>query len=160
LPASQIDVVIHPQSIVHSMVELNDGSIIAQLGGADMRLPIQYACSYPERWEAPVARLDLTEAGRLDFQKPDLERFPCLRLAYRALEAGPSQAVVLNAANEVAVASYLEEKISFISIPRVVEQAMEAHTPVAVSTLEAVREVDRWARLYSQNVVRGLELKV
>ncbi len=160
LPASQIDVVIHPQSIVHSMVELNDGSIIAQLGGADMRLPIQYACSYPERWEAPVARLDLTEAGRLDFQKPDLERFPCLRLAYRALEAGPSQAVVLNAANEVAVASYLEEKISFISIPRVIEQAMEAHTPIAVSTLEAVREVDRWARLYSQNVVRGLELQV
>ena len=160
LPASQIDVVIHPQSIVHSMVELNDGSIIAQLGGADMKLPIQYACSYPERWEAPVARLDLTAAGRLDFQEPDFERFPCLRLAYRALEAGPSQAVVLNAANEVAVASYLEEKISFISIPRVIEQAMEAHTPVAVSTLEAVREVDRWARLYSQNVARGLELKV
>ena len=160
LPASQIDVVIHPQSIVHSMVELNDGSIIAQLGGADMKLPIQYACSYPERWEAPVARLDLTAAGRLDFEQPDFERFPCLRLAYRALEAGPSQAVVLNAANEVAVASYLEEKISFVSIPRVIEQAMEAHTPVAVSTLEAVREVDRWARLYSQNVARGLELKV
>lgn len=160
LPAAQIDVVIHPQSIVHSMVELNDGSIIAQLGGADMKLPIQYACSYPERWAAPVARLDLTAAGRLDFEKPDFERFPCLGLAYRALEAGPSQAVVLNAANEVAVASYLEEKISFVSIPRVIEQAMAAHTPVAVSTLEGVREVDRWARLYSQNVARGLELKV
>ena len=160
LPGAQIDVVVHPQSIVHSMVELKDGSILAQLGGADMKLPIQYACSYPERWEAPVARLDLTAAGRLDFQKPDLERFPCLRLAYRALEAGPSQAVVLNAANEVAVASYLEEKISFISIPHVIEQAMAAHTPVAVPTLEAVREVDRWARLYSQNLARGLELKV
>jgi 1-deoxy-D-xylulose-5-phosphate reductoisomerase len=160
LPGALIDVVIHPQSIVHSMVELKDGSIIAQLGGADMKLPIQYACSYPERWEAPVARLDLTAAGRLDFQRPDLERFPCLRLAYRALEAGPSHAVVLNAANEVAVASYLEEKISFVSIPRLIEQALDAHTAVAVPTLEAVREVDRWARLYSQNVARGLELKV
>ena len=160
LPGDRIDVVIHPQSIVHSMVELTDGSIIAQLGGADMRLPIQYACSYPDRWEAPVARLDLTAAGRLDFHKPDLERFPCLRLAYRALEAGPSHAVVLNAANEVAVASYLDEKISFVSIPRVIEQTMDAHSAVPAATLEAVREIDRWARRYSQNVARGLELKV
>jgi len=160
LPADQIDVVIHPQSIVHSLVELKDGSIIAQLGGADMKLPIQYACSYPDRWEAPVARLDLTAIGRLDFQQPDLDRFPCLRLAYRALQAGPSHAVVLNAANEVAVASYLEEKISFVSIPRVIEQAMDAHAGVTVSTLEAIREVDAWARLYSQNVARELELKV
>jgi 1-deoxy-D-xylulose-5-phosphate reductoisomerase len=160
LPASQIDVVIHPQSIVHSMVELSDGSIIAQLGGADMKLPIQYACSYPERWEAPVARLDLTAAGRLDFQQPDLDRFPCLRLAYRALEAGPSHAVVLNAANEVAVASYLDGRISFVSIPRLIEQAMDAHTSAEVFTLDAVRELDRWARNYSKNLVRGLELKV
>jgi 1-deoxy-D-xylulose-5-phosphate reductoisomerase len=154
LPASQIDVVIHPQSIVHSMVELRDGSIIAQLGGADMKLPIQYACSYPDRWEAPVARLDLTAVGRLDFHTPDLDRFPCLRLAYRALEAGPSAAVVLNAANEVAVSSYLEEKISFVSIARVIEQTMDAHVPVPVSTLAAVRELDRSARRYSQNVAR------
>ena len=160
LPAEKIDVVIHPQSIVHSMVELNDGSIIAQLGGADMKLPIQYACSYPDRWEAPVARLDLTATGRLEFHEPDFNRFPCLMLAYRALEAGPSHAVVLNAANEVAVASYLEEKISFVSIPRVIEQAMDAHSGIPVSTLEAVHEVDRWARLYSKNVARELELKV
>jgi 1-deoxy-D-xylulose-5-phosphate reductoisomerase len=160
LPASKIDVVIHPQSIVHSMVELVDGSIIAQLGGADMKLPIQYACSYPDRWEAPVARLDLTAAGRLDFHKPDLQRFPCLQLAYRALEAGPSHAVVLNAANEVAVASYLEEKISFVSIPRLIEQAMDAHETVAVNTLGEVRAVDAWARLYSQKLARELELKV
>jgi 1-deoxy-D-xylulose-5-phosphate reductoisomerase len=160
LPAREIDVIIHPQSIVHSMVELRDGSIIAQLGGADMRLPIQYACSYPDRWDAPVPRLDLTATSRLDFEKPDLERFPCLRLAYRALEAGPSSAVVLNAANEVAVASYLDEKISFVSIPRVIEQAMDAHSPVEVNTLAEVRALDRWARLYSQNVARGLELKV
>jgi 1-deoxy-D-xylulose-5-phosphate reductoisomerase len=160
LPASQIDVVIHPQSVVHSMVEMRDGSVIAQLGGADMKLPIQYACSYPDRWDAPVARLDLTEVGRLDFHKPDRDRFPCLELAYRALEAGPSHAVVLNAANEVAVASYLDEKISFLSIPRVIEQTMEAHTTVAVATVEAIRDLDRWTRRYSQNVARGLELRV
>ncbi len=160
LPAGKIDVVIHPQSIVHSMVELSDGSIIAQLGGTDMRLPIQYACSYPERWESPVGRLDLIAAGRLEFHEPDLGRFPCLALAYRALEAGPSHAVVLNAANEVAVASYLEEKISFVSIPRVIEQAMAAHSAMPVTTLEAVQDVDHWARLYSKNVARGLELKV
>jgi len=160
LPADKIDVVIHPQSIVHSMVELRDGSIIAQLGNADMKLPIQYACSYPERWEAPVARVDLTSGGRLDFEQPDFSRFPCLRLAYRALEAGPSHAVVLNAANEVAVSAYLEGKISFGSIPRVIDQTMDAHSAVAVSTLAEVREVDRWARHYSQNVARGLELKV
>jgi 1-deoxy-D-xylulose-5-phosphate reductoisomerase len=160
LPASQIDVVIHPQSVVHSMVELNDGSIIAQLGGADMKLPIQYACSYPERWDAPVARLDLTAVGRLEFHSPDFQRFRCLRLAYRALEAGPSHAVVLNAANEVAVASYLDEKISFTSIPRLIEQALDAHTAAAVNTLDEVRGVDAWARLYSQKVARELELKV
>ena len=160
LPAAQIDVVIHPQSVVHSMVELTDGSIIAQLGGTDMKLPIQYACSYPERWEAPVARLDLAAIGRLDFHEPDLDRFPCLRLAYRALEAGPSHAVVLNAANEVAVASYLEGKLSFSSIPMLIAQALDAHICRDVSTLEAVREVDRLARLYSQNAARGLELKV
>ena len=160
LPAGRIDVVIHPQSIVHSMVELRDGSIIAQLGGADMRLPIQYACSYPDRWEAPVARLDLEAMGRLEFHKPDLDRFPCLRLAYRALESGPSHAVVLNAANEVAVASYLEEKISFVSIPRVIEQAMDAHSACPVTALGEVRDVDRWARHYSQKLLRELELKV
>jgi len=160
LPASRIDVVIHPQSVVHSMVEFVDGSIIAQLGGADMKLPIQYACSYPDRWEAPVARLNLLATMPLEFHKPDVERFPCLGLAYRALEAGPSHAVVLNAANEVAVASYLEEKISFQSIPRVIEQSMEAHAGGPVGTLDEVRELDRWARLYSQNLVRELELKI
>ena len=160
LPAGQIDVLIHPQSIVHSMVELIDGSIIAQLGGADMKLPIQYACSYPERWDAPVARLDLAATGKLEFHEPDLDRFPCLRLAYRALESGPSHAVVLNAANEVAVASYLDEKISFVSIPRVIEQAMDAHSAVPVATLAQVREVDRSARDYSRKLLSGLELKV
>ena len=160
VPADRIDVVVHPQSIVHSMVELRDGSVIAQLGGADMKLPIQYACSYPDRWEAPVARLDLTALARLEFHPPDLDRFPCLHLAYRALQSGPSHTIVLNAANEVAVASYLDERISFASIPQVIRQTMDAHTAFSVTTLAAIREVDAWARLYSQNVARGLELKV
>ena len=107
-----------------------------------------------------MQRLDLMAAGRLEFQRPDFERFPCLRLAYRALEAGPSYAVVLNAANEVAVASYLEERISFVSIPRLIEQAMDAHDAVAVNTLDAVRAVDAQARVYSQKLARELELKV
>jgi 1-deoxy-D-xylulose-5-phosphate reductoisomerase len=124
-----------------------------------MKLPIQYACSYPERWDAPVARLDLTALGRLDFQPPDLNRFPCLGLAYRAMEEGPSSAVVLNAANEVAVASYLEERISFVSIPCVIEQAMDAHTRQTVVTVDAIRALDTWARLYSQNVIREFRLR-
>src|SRR5436190_15999936 len=101
--AAQIDVVIHPQSVVHSMVELTDGSIIAQLGVTDMRLPIQYAFSYPDRWSGPLPTLDLARVGRLEFGPPDTEAFPCLRLAYRALQAERSLPVVLNAANEVAV---------------------------------------------------------
>ena len=159
MPADRIDVVIHPQSIVHSMVELCDGSVIAQLGGADMKLPIQYACSYPDRWEAPVARLDLTALGRLDFLAPDLDRFPCLRLAYRALKSGPSHSVVLNAANEIAVSSYLEERITFVSIPRVIEHALDAHEERPVETIEGVRDVDAWARQYSQNVVKAVRLR-
>ena len=107
-----------------------------------------------------MARLNLLTTPPLEFQKPDVERFPCLGLAYRALEAGPSHAVVLNAANEVAVASYLEERISFLSIPRVIEQAMDAHEGTPVETLEEVRALDRQARRYSQNLVRELELKV
>ena len=116
--ADQIDVVVHPQSVVHSMVELTDGSIIAQLGVTDMRLPIQYAFSYPERWAAPLPSLDLVRAGRLDFDRPDTAAFPCLGLAYRALEAARSLPVVLNAANEVAVARFLEGRIGFTAIPR------------------------------------------
>src|SRR3954468_14297533 len=104
---AQIDVVVHPQSVVHSMIELTDGSIIAQLGATDMRLPIQYAFSYPERWAGPLPTVDLARAGRLDFETPDIEAFPCLRLAYQALDAGEAYPVVLNAANEVAVASFL-----------------------------------------------------
>jgi len=146
VPPSKIDVVIHPQSIVHSLVELLDGSIIAQLGSTDMRLPIQYALSYPERWAAPLPPLDLTACGPLEFEAPDVESFPCLRLAYRALESGPGHTVVLNAANEVAVASFLEGRIGFRSIPRVIEQTLEAHTGGPARALADVRALDAWAR--------------
>jgi 1-deoxy-D-xylulose-5-phosphate reductoisomerase len=156
----QIDVVIHPQSVVHSMVELTDGSILAQLGVTDMRLPIQYAFSYPERWISPLPPLDLVRAGRLDFDLPDTEAFPCLRLAYRALEAERSLPVVMNAANEIAVARFLEGKLGFTSIAGVIEATMDAHQPAEVGTLGAVRGVDYWAREYARDIARGLELKV
>ncbi len=156
----QIDVVIHPQSVIHSMVELTDGSIIAQLGVTDMRLPIQYAFSYPERWRAPLPPLDLARAGRLDFEVPDTAAFPCLRLAYRALDAARSLPVVLNAANEIAVALFLEGRLAFMGIPDVIERTMAAHRPAEVATLSAVRAVDRWARECAQKIARGLELKV
>jgi 1-deoxy-D-xylulose-5-phosphate reductoisomerase len=158
--ADQIDVLIHPQSIVHSMVELNDGSVIAQLGVTDMRLPIQYACSYPDRWEAPLPALDLARAGRLEFHEPDLERFPCLALAYRALRAGGTLAVVLNAANEVAVEAFLEGRLGFMAIPRVIEKTMNAHDPERVSSVDVVRRVDRWARTEARSMARALELTV
>jgi 1-deoxy-D-xylulose-5-phosphate reductoisomerase len=158
--ARQIEVVIHPQSVVHSMVELTDGSIIAQLGVTDMRLPIQYAFSYPERWPASLPSLDLARAGRLDFEVPDTGAFPCLQLAYRALEAERSLPVVLNAANEVAVARFLDGRLGFNAIPDVIEQTMSAHRAAEVATLSAVRDVDCWAREYSLEVARGLELKV
>jgi len=156
----QIEVVIHPQSVIHSMVELVDGSVIAQLGVTDMRLPIQYAFSYPDRWSAPLPRLDLASAGPLEFEAPDTEAFPCLGLAYRALDAAHSLPVVLNAANEVAVARFLDRRLGFTAIPEVIDRTMAGHVPAEVATLAAVRAVDRWAREYSQEIARGLELKV
>jgi 1-deoxy-D-xylulose-5-phosphate reductoisomerase len=158
--ADQIEVVIHPQSIVHSMVELVDGSVIAQLGVTDMRLPIQYACSYPERWDGSLPALDLTKAGRLEFHPPDHGRFPCLGLAYRALRAGGTLGVVLNAANEVAVEAFLEGKLGFTSIPTVIERSMNAHRVEGVSTLDVVRRVDAWGRAFARAMAGELELTV
>jgi 1-deoxy-D-xylulose-5-phosphate reductoisomerase len=156
----QIDVVVHPQSIVHSMVELVDGSIIAQLGVTDMRLPIQYAFSYPERWSAPLEPLDLTRAGRLEFEPPDNARFPCLALAFRALEGDVGLPIVLNAANEVAVAAFLQLRLGFSSIPGVIADAMEAYEragPATISGLDDVRTVDRWAREFALRRTQGDE---
>ena len=158
--AGQIDVLIHPQSVVHSMVELIDGSIIAQLGITDMRVPIQYAFSYPDRWAIPLPPLDLARARHLDFQIPDTGTFPCLRLAYRALEAERSLPVVLNAANEVAVERFLKGNIGFTSIPVVIERTMDAHDAMEVRTLAAVRAADEWSRECARDIARGLQSKV
>ena len=158
--ADRIDVLIHPQSIVHSMVELTDGSVIAQLGVTDMRLPIQYACSYPDRWETQLPTLDLARAGRLEFHEPAHDRFPCLALAYRALRAGGTVPVVLNAANEVAVEAFLDGKLGFTAIPRVIQKTMDVHQIEPVSTIETVRRVDSWAREQALDEARALELTV
>lgn len=155
--ADRIDVVIHPQSVVHSLVELVDGSLIAQLGVTDMQLPIQYAFSYPERWTAALPALDLTRAGTLEFEAPDAEAFPCLRLAYRALTGAPGLPVTLNAANEVAVAQFLQGRLRFPQISEVIGRTMEAHPSTPVATLEGVRKVDRWARQYSEGIAREVQ---
>jgi 1-deoxy-D-xylulose-5-phosphate reductoisomerase len=159
----RIDVLVHPQSIVHSMVELVDGSIIAQLGVTDMRQPIQYAFSYPERWETPLARLDLAQAGRLDFEAPDLSRFPCLGLAFRALEGDAGLPVVLNAANEIAVAAFLEGRIRFTAIADLIRSAMDAyerHGAAQVRDLRDVRAIDGWARDFAAAASGGVQSKI
>jgi 1-deoxy-D-xylulose-5-phosphate reductoisomerase len=146
--ADAIDVVIHPQSVVHSMVELTDGSVIAQLGVTDMKLPIQYAFTYPDRWPSQVPRLDWSQRLDLEFEPPDLARFPCLGLAYDVLRAGGAAPIVLNAANEVAVASFLEDRIPLTAIPATVARTLEAAAGerLATGTLEDIRAVDDWAR--------------
>lgn len=126
-PSAEIDIVVHPQSIVHSMVEYIDGSVLAQLGSPDMRTPIAYAMGWPDRMAAPVERLDLTKMSGLTFFEPDTEKFPALRLAREALEAGGKAPCVLNAANEIAVAAFLADQIKFLDIPRIVESALEQH---------------------------------
>jgi len=142
----KIEVLVHPQSVVHSMVEFVDGTVLAQLGVTDMRLPIQYALSYPERWEAAIPGMDFARSMQLDFDVPDRRRFPCLDLAYAALEGGGSLPAVLNAANEEAVAAFLEERLSFLGIAALVQEVMAAHPPTPVRELEDVLEADRWAR--------------
>ena len=142
----QIDVIVHPQSVVHSMVELVDGSIIAQLGVTDMRHAIQYALTWPERRPSVLPPLDLAALSRLEFFAPDFDRFPCLRLAYDALRAGGTMPAVLNAANEVAVSAFLEERITFGRIAGLIEDACAAHTPRPVADLETVLAADAWAR--------------
>ena len=160
VPADRIDVLIHPQSVVHSMVEMVDGSLIAQLGVTDMRLPIQYAFSYPDRWAGGLPSLDLARAGTLEFATPDTAAFPCLGLAYRALRGAGSLAVVLNAANEVAVARFLEGRLAFTAIAQVIEAALDAHTASDVQSLAEVRSIDTWAREFSRELARGVESKV
>jgi 1-deoxy-D-xylulose-5-phosphate reductoisomerase len=156
VPADRIDVVIHPQSVVHSMVEFEDGSLLAQLGVTDMKLPIQYAFTWPDRWPSPVPRLDWGQGLDLRFEAPDLGRFPCLRLAYEALRAGGAAPVVLNAANEVAVASFLEGALPFTGIAGTVADVLAAAAGRSLdsASLAAIRDVDDWARRAAVDRIR------
>jgi 1-deoxy-D-xylulose-5-phosphate reductoisomerase len=145
--AEEIDIVVHPESVVHSMIELVDGSVIAQLGVTDMRHAIQYALTYPQRYaQSALAPLDLTKLSTLHFEAPDTERFPCISLAYRALRAGGTLPAALNAANEEAVKAFLEGRIRLTDISHVIESVMDAHETRAVSSLDVVRDVDRQSR--------------
>ncbi|MCP9801411.1 1-deoxy-D-xylulose-5-phosphate reductoisomerase [Synechococcus sp. RedBA-s] len=149
LDYDHIEIVIHPQSIIHSMVELADSSVLAQLGWPDMRLPLLYCLSWPERLETPWRRLDLTEVGQLSFRAPDEQKYPCMGLAYAAGRAGGTMPAVLNAANEQAVALFLEERISFLDIPLLIESVCERHGADLRQdpSLEDVLAIDAWARL-------------
>jgi 1-deoxy-D-xylulose-5-phosphate reductoisomerase len=153
LPPHRIEVHVHPQSIIHSLVEYIDGSVIGQLGIPDMRVPISYALAYPERLPLNLPPLDLFQVGRLDFEPPDLERFPCLGLAFQALEEGGDMPAVLNAANEVAVAAFLQGAISFPEIARLISQVMAAHAVQPLTSLEQVLAVDRRARQAASTII-------
>ena len=156
LPAEQIDVVIHPQSVVHSMVEYVDGSVIAQLGVSDMAIPISYILGHPERLPLDhLPPLDLARVGSLTFEEPDIERFPCLALGYRALRAGGTVPAVLNAANEVAVDAFLRDAIAFVDIPRILTAVLDRHEAAAAADLDTLLAADRWARAEARKLVDG-----
>jgi 1-deoxy-D-xylulose-5-phosphate reductoisomerase len=151
--AARIEVIIHPQSVVHSMVEFVDGTVLAQIGVTDMRMPIQYALSYPERWPAAIAGMDFTQALHLEFEPPERSKFPCLGLAYRALESGGTAPAALNAANEEAVAAFLDGRTSYTGIPEAIEAVLDAERPAPAGALEDVLDADRRARELARQVL-------
>jgi 1-deoxy-D-xylulose-5-phosphate reductoisomerase len=151
-----VQVVVHPQSIVHSMVEYEDGSVLAQLGNPDMRTPIAHALSWPERMGSGVDSLDLTAIGALSFEPADMGRFPCLRLGFEAARAGGAASAALNAANEIAVAAFLERQIRFTDIARILESALEEHPSGEPHSLEEVLEIDAAARRHANAQVARL----
>ena len=156
LPSEQIDILIHSQSVIHSMVEYIDGSVLAQLGSPDMRIPIAYALAWPERLETPAQKLDLAAIARLDFERPDIERFPALRLARQALEKGEAAPIVLNAANEVAVAYFLEGRLAFADIARMVEDALDEADFVNPRSIGDVLEVDARVRSRVESAMKAV----
>lgn len=158
MPLEKLSVIIHPEAAVHALVEMVDGSLVAQLSACDMRLPIQYALSFPDRLPGPVKRLPLASLPGLHFYEPDLAQFPCLRLAMDAAAAGGTACVVLNAANETAVRAYLEDQIGFTDIPHVIENALEQHSHVAHPALEAILQADQWARACAQEMIASCSL--
>jgi 1-deoxy-D-xylulose-5-phosphate reductoisomerase len=156
LPSERIDIIVHPQSVIHSMVEYVDGSVLAQLGSPDMRIPIAHALAYPERMETPAEKLDLARIGALSFEVPDLVRFPALRVAREALEAGGAAPVVLNAANEEAVAAFLGSRIGFLDIVRTVEEAVARTSAPAPRSIAEVIDIDRSARALARDLMREM----
>ena len=157
IASENIKVYIHPQSIVHAMVEYTDGSVIAQLSHPDMRIPISYALSYPKRMPTMLSSLNLLEVGKLNFIPPDLKKFPALGLAYRALEDGETMPAVLNAANEIAVRAFLNRKIRFTDIPEIVERTMDVHHPRKIDCLEDVLIADCWAQQKAEEMISHLK---
>lgn len=155
LPPAQVEVVVHPQSIVHSLVEYIDGSMLAQLGNPDMRTPIAHALGWPERIASGVESLDILRAARLDFEAPDAARFPSLGLARAAAEAGGTMPAVLNAANEVAVEAFLQRRLSFLEIPEVIERVLARHSTTAANSLDDVLSADDWARREAHAALRA-----
>jgi 1-deoxy-D-xylulose-5-phosphate reductoisomerase len=158
MPAEKIDVIIHPQSIVHSLVEYCDGSVLAQMGASDMRTPIAHALAWPDRIESGVSPLDLPALGALDFRAPDLERFPCLRLAMEVARAGAGAPVVLNAANEVAVAAFLDGRLRFTAIAPVIEAVLAQYDDPEPGDLASVLELDARARGAAEEKIRARAL--
>nr|BAL57352.1 1-deoxy-D-xylulose 5-phosphate reductoisomerase [uncultured Gammaproteobacteria bacterium] len=159
VPPERIEVVIHPQSVIHSLVDYQDGSVLAQLGNPDMRIPIAYGLAWPERIDSGADALDLFEVARLDFQPPDFKRFPCLRLAFEAARAGGTAPALLNAANEVAVAAFLERKIPFTGIAGLIERTLNAIPAAAAKDLEAVLAADTSARRFAAAQLAAFEEK-
>jgi 1-deoxy-D-xylulose-5-phosphate reductoisomerase len=152
----QIQVVIHPQSVIHSMVDYVDGTVLAQMGNPDMRIPIAYSMAWPERFDSGVEPLNIFDVRRMDFEVANLERFPCLRLAYEAINQGGIIPTVLNAANEIAVEAFLNEQIRFTDIPVIIERCMEKFEPKPATTLELILEADQQARVVSQQIIAEL----
>ncbi len=151
----EIHIVVHPQSVVHSMVEFLDGSILAQMGLTDMRIPIQYALTYPDRWDSPLPSLDICQLPKLEFMEPDQGKFPCLDLAYKALRAGGTAPTVMNAANEVAVEAFLSNGIAFHEISQIIESVLDSHLPQTASDLGNVLKADAWARDEARTLSRS-----
>ena len=156
IPSEKIQVVIHKQSVIHSMVDYVDGTVLAQMGNPDMRIPIAHAMAWPERFESGAEPLNIFDVERLDFETPDLDRFPCLRLAYEAIDAGGIMPTVLNAANEIAVDAFLNEKIPFTGIPVVIERCMEKFTADDANSLDLILQADEQARDISEQIIREL----
>ena len=156
MPPEKIQVVIHPQSVIHSMVDYVDGTVLAQMGNPDMRIPIAHALAWPDRFESGAKPLNIFEVGRMDFEEPNLERFPCLRLAYKAIAAGGIMPTVLNAANEIAVAAFLDGEIRFTDIPLVIEGCMDKFEAIGADTLDIILATDQKARAVSQDIIAGL----